>query len=86
MDVKAYALDRIISWILGGTIFKDIKFVVAILSQEDLSGSEKKAEAIARLKKMGVIVASFLLNLGIEVAVTLLKAKQSPNGSLGSLA
>ncbi|MEA3453978.1 MAG: hypothetical protein U9R12_03490 [Candidatus Caldatribacteriota bacterium] len=85
MDVKAFALDKIISWILGGTIFADIKKVVGVLANEDMAGAEKKEEAIKRLKTMGVVIATFLMNLGIEVAVTLLKAQQSKDGELKPL-
>ena len=75
-SVKNFMLDKAITWILGGDIFDRIKEIVAGLMNVDASGEEKREKAIREAKKLGADVATFLINLGIEAAVFLLKSQQ----------
>jgi hypothetical protein len=43
----------------------------------DAPGEEKRQRAVSEAKKLGADVATFLLNLGIEAAVFLLKSQQN---------
>ncbi len=73
--MKDYMLSKIISWILGGSLFEQIKLIVEGLLNEDIPGSQKREEALKRLRSIGAKTATFILNLGIEAAVFMLKAK-----------
>jgi hypothetical protein len=74
-SVKNYALDKAISWILGGDIFARIKKIVEGLLAVDVPGEEKRQIAVKEAKLLGADIANFMINLGIEAAVYLLKAK-----------
>jgi len=76
-SVKDFMLERAIKWILGGDLFDQIKSIVAGLLDVDAPGDVKRRKAIEQAKKAGADVATFLLNLGIEAAVFLLKSKQN---------
>jgi hypothetical protein len=75
-SLRAYMLDKAISWILGGDIFARIKDIVAGLMDVDAPGEQKRELAIKQAKGVAADVANFILNLGIEAAVYLLKQKQ----------
>ena len=74
MSVKATVISSFSKFILGGTIFTKIRDIVALYNTKDLSGAEKKAGAIKDLEDIGLGVANWVLNLGIELAVTYFKA------------
>lgn len=76
-SVKIFMLDRAITWILGGDLFAQIKSIVEGLTDVDAPGSEKRDRALREAKKLGASVATFLINLGIEAAVFMLKAQQN---------
>lgn len=67
--MKKLLLDRLAAYLLGGKVWKDIQHVVAIVESPDLSGSEKRARALEVIGKLGIDLAAFLINLGIEMAV-----------------
>lgn len=68
-------LDKAIAWLIGGSLFKDVKNIVAGLFEEDKPGDEKRKDAFDQIKKVAGSTASFLINLAIEAAVVILKAK-----------
>ncbi len=75
MKIQAYALARVVSWILGKTVFLKIKKIVSLLNSSTLTGAERKKEARRSLAKGGLNIDSYLINLGIEVAVALLRSE-----------
>jgi len=75
--MKNYMLDKIITWLLGGDLFKKIKDIVLGLSRTDVSGDEKRKIATEQAKLALGETANFLINLAIEAAVYLLKQKTS---------
>lgn len=75
--MKDFLLNKVIAWMLGGKLFETIKGIVGTLSKEDISGVEKREKAIAQLKDLAGDISMFLVNLGIEAAVALLKSKQT---------
>ena len=75
MDLKLFFLNNIIKWLIGGELFNYIRSWVEVVNNEDLTGEEKRAKVLAEVKKLGGTVATFLVNLAIEAAVTSLKAK-----------
>jgi hypothetical protein len=76
-SVKNYMLDKALTWILGGDLFLRIKKIVEGLLDVNIPGSEKRNIAIRDAKLLGADIANFILNLGIEAAVYLLKEKQA---------
>lgn len=76
-SLKNYALEKAISWILGGDLFARIKQIVEGLLDVDAPGEEKRRIAIKEAKLLASDVATFMLNLGIEAAVFLLRAQQN---------
>jgi len=75
--LKTYVLDKVVAWVLGGSMFNQIKDIVSSLSNMDVPGDVKREQALKQLKMLGYDTATFLINLGIEAAVFLLKEKQS---------
>lgn len=74
--MKNYMLNKIISWIVGGDLFEKIKEIVLGLFDADMPGNEKRERALKQLQEIGASAAEFLLNLGIEAAVYLVKQEQ----------
>lgn len=75
MDIKNFALERVITWILGGDLFKFIQELVIGVNDDEISGTEKKDYVFAKAKEFFSDVSTVLINIGIEVAVLLLRAK-----------
>ncbi len=70
-----FALSGAIKTLIGSDWWDKVRKVTADLSNEDLTGEEKRAMAISFIKESGWDLASFLLNLAIEIAVALLAAE-----------
>ena len=75
MDMKTYTLDKVIKWLIGGELFNSIKEMVLNMADTELTGEEKRAKVLQEAKSIAGKTASFLLNLGIEAAVVILKSK-----------
>ncbi len=72
-----YILKKVIELILKGDLFGKIQIIVAEIGKSNLSGSEKRAKALAEIVALGTKAAPFLINLGIEAAVYIFKSKTS---------
>ncbi len=76
-------MDTIIKHVLAGGIkmligsdwWGKVGSTVADLAKADLSGAQKKDMAVTTLKEMGWNLASWALNLAVEVAVAVLTKK-----------
>lgn len=75
MDFKLFFLNNIIKWLIGGDVFNFIKAQVALVNDGTMTGEEKRAKVLADTKALFGGIATFLVNLAIEAAVTSLKAK-----------
>lgn len=63
-------------YLVGKDVFGQIqKLVAEVAFNTTLSGSEKRAKVLGDLKGIADGLASHLINLAIEAAVTLLKSK-----------
>lgn len=72
-----WLLDKVMAYIVGKDIFNKIKTLVAeVALNPELSGDQKKEKVMSEAKLLGKDFATHMLNLAIEAAVTLLKAKQ----------
>ena len=75
MNIKIYILNKIITWLLGGDLFNQIKKLVDFYMDKDLSGEEKRKLVFTRLPLIATSTAKVFLNLGIEAAVLISKLR-----------
>ena len=75
MEFKLLVLEKAVEWLVGGDLFKFIQKEVGIMNDTDLSGEEKRKAVQEEAKRFFGDTATFFVNLAIEVAVVLLKAK-----------
>lgn len=71
--MKQLLLDRLAAWILGDDVWGQLQSLVHIFDDSDKSGSEKREAVLESFGKLGFKLAGFLLNLGLEMAVTKLR-------------
>lgn len=76
MKVKAVAIKSFATFILGGSVFSQIRGAVEAWEDKDLSGPLKRQAVQNYLSTMVKDLASWAINLGIELAVAYLKEKQ----------
>ena len=75
--MKKYMLEKIVAWLVGGSLFEDIKQVVVTLMNSEMPGERKREIALRRIKAMAADSATFMLNLAIEAAVVVLKQESN---------
>jgi len=75
--MKKYLLDKIIAWLVGGSLYSAITDIVRSLVDEDLTGEEKQKAAKERAKELGQDTKTFLLNLAIEASVATLALEKT---------
>lgn len=76
MSFKTSFLEKVTTWVVGGELYNQVKGLVGFyMTETELSGDEKRAEVIKRTKSIVTDTAGFLINLALEVAFTVLKAK-----------
>ncbi len=75
MNFKATAISSFAKFMLGGLAFNKIKDIVSIYNNEDLTGDQKREAALKDVKDLGMGIATWAVNLGIELAVAFLKSK-----------
>lgn len=73
--MKAYIIEKFARFLLGGLTFSRIQSVVERLADSSLSGEEKRQLAYRTLMDIGIELSTWLINLGIELAVSALKTK-----------
>lgn len=74
--MKTWLLEQIMSYLVGKDVFGQIKKLVGeVALNTTMSGSEKRTRVLEGLKGIADGLASHLINLAIEAAVTLLKTK-----------
>ncbi|MGZ8172569.1 MAG: hypothetical protein ACXWT0_01575 [Methylobacter sp.] len=75
MNIKAVAISSFARFILGGNVFSRLLSVVTRQQDKVLSGAEKRHAALEDIKTIGLELAEWAVNLGIELAVAWLKSK-----------
>lgn len=73
MSLKTTLINALANIILGSHLFDRIKACVVRQEEKLLSGPEKRHAVLQELMLIGISAASYLVNLGIELAVTQLK-------------
>lgn len=75
MALKSTIIASFAKIILGSSLFDRIKATVIRVDGEDVPGSQKRDAVLAELKIIGISAATYLINLGIELAVSWLRAQ-----------
>lgn len=75
MAFKATLISQFAKIILGTSLFDRIKATVERQEQKMIAGSDKREAVIDELKIIGIASASWLINLGIELAVAWLRTQ-----------
>jgi hypothetical protein len=75
VNIKQFAIQQFASFLLSGLTFKRIQRVVANIDNSELSGDQKRQAAFDEARSIGLDLATWLLNLGIELAVAWLKSQ-----------
>ncbi len=75
MSLKTTLIGSFASFLLGSDTFERIKAVVLRQADKDLTGEEKRESALEEIRLIGLGIATFALNLSIELAVAWLKSK-----------
>lgn len=77
MKIKAVAIKSFATFILGGSMFSQIRGAVEAWEDKELSGPMKRQAVQNYLSTMVQDLAGWAINLGIELAVAYLKEKQN---------
>ena len=75
MKLTPFLIDKFAQFILGGKAWGRLQAIVIIVENPDISGAEKRQQALAMIEKIGIDLAGFLLNLGLELAVAKLRSR-----------
>lgn len=73
MSLKTKIISSFASFILGSGTFNRIKDIVLKQEETGLKGEEKRIAAIEEFKILGLGIASWAINLAVELAVAYFK-------------
>jgi len=73
MNVKSVAISSFAKFMIGGKVFDEIKSIVKVYMDADLSGEEKRKQATKDVFDILGAVAGWVVGLGIELAVAYFK-------------
>ena len=69
MKITPFVIERFASFLIGSQVFDRIKAVVARQEEKDLPGGAKRLAALNELEVLGIELAQWIVNLGLELAV-----------------
>lgn len=75
MNLKSTIISSFASFLLGSDTFDRVKGVVLRQENKDLTGEEKRTAAFNEIKMIGMGIATWALNLAIELAVSWLRTQ-----------
>ena len=75
MNIKSVAIASFASFIFGGSIFNRLLGIIKRQQSTVLTGPEKRAAAFEEVKVIGLEIADWAINLGIELAVAWMRAQ-----------
>lgn len=73
MNIKATVISSFAKFLLGGDTFERIKGVVLRQEGKDIPGEEKRVAAFDEIKLIGMGIATWAVNLAIELVVAYLR-------------
>lgn len=77
MKITPFIIDRFAKFVFGGVPFESMKRISADWNNVEISGANKRVMVISEFQTLGYEIASWLVNLGLELAVSWLKSKSS---------
>ncbi|MEM2159430.1 MAG: hypothetical protein QXN55_00560 [Candidatus Nitrosotenuis sp.] len=69
MKVGPFLIQQFASFLLSNDTFERLKAVVERQNDKNLTGPEKRHAALQEIKEIGLDLANFAINVGIELAV-----------------
>lgn len=75
MSLKTTVIGSFAKFLLGGDTFERIKAVVLRQAEKNIPGEDKRESALKEIKLIGLGIATWAVNLSIELAVAWLKSK-----------
>jgi hypothetical protein len=75
MSIKSTIIGSFAKIILGSDLFERIKATVLRQEEKAIKGSKKRDAVLAELQVIGISTATYLINLGIELAVAWLRTQ-----------
>ena len=73
MVIKQAAISSFAKFMIGGTVFKEIKSIVQTYLNAELTGQQKREQAFKDCMDILNGVAGWMIGLGIELAVAYFK-------------
>ena len=73
MNLKATVISSFAKFLLGSDTFERIKAIVLRQEDKDLPGEAKRISAVDEIKVIGLGIATWAINLSIELAVSYLR-------------
>jgi len=73
MNIKATVISSFAKFLLGSDTFERIKGIVLRQEDKNLPGEAKRISAIEEIKVVGLGIATWAVNLAIELAVSYLR-------------
>lgn len=75
MSMKSTIISSFAKIILGSDLFERIKATVLRQEEKAIKGSKKRDAVLVELQVIGISTATYLINLGIELAVAWLRTQ-----------
>jgi hypothetical protein len=69
MNIKSVAIASFAKFIIGGDVFSRLLGIIKRQQNNSLTGPEKRHAAFEEVKIIGLEMADWAINLGIELAV-----------------
>lgn len=76
MKIKPFVIERFANWLASGTAFAAAKQIVTDIDDPAKPGAEKRDAAYQAFVAIGYGLASWVVNLLIELAVAWLREQQ----------
>lgn len=75
MNIKSKIISSFATFMLGSDVFERVKAIVIRQDSKNIPGEEKRKEVLKEIKIIGLGIATFAVNLAIELAVSWLKTQ-----------
>ena len=79
MNLNKPLIDGFANFLFGENIWGKLQSVVRIVEDPSSTGEQKRQAAISKAEEIGIDLAGFMLNLGIELAVAYIRSQVDKN-------
>lgn len=77
MSLKSKIISSFAGFIIGSNTFERIKAVVLRQEDKNMTGEEKRQAVVSEISVIGMGIATWMLNLAIELAVTYFRSLET---------